>query len=123
SARSQASRACAFVSPGDQTCWPVILAAGLGTQMRSRTPKVLPPLLGRPMLAYIVDAARDAAGRRPVIVYSPPVAAICDVFADEGELALQDQPRGSGDARRAGVSAVPEDATEVLVLNGDVPLL
>jgi bifunctional UDP-N-acetylglucosamine pyrophosphorylase/glucosamine-1-phosphate N-acetyltransferase len=75
------------------------------------------------MLAYIVDAARDAAGRRPVLVYSPPVAAICDVFADEAEFALQDEPRGSGDALRAGLSAVPEDAAEVLVLNGDVPLL
>ena len=91
--------------------------------MRSRTPKVLHPLLGRPMLAYIADAAREVTGRRPVIVWSPPVAAICDVFAGEADFARQDEPRGSGDALRAGLAAVPDDAREVLVLNGDVPLV
>lgn len=91
--------------------------------MRSRTPKVLHRLLGRPMLAYVLDAAEDAAGRRPVVVYSPPVAALRDVFAERAEFALQDEPRGSGDALRAGLAAVPADAREVLVLNGDVPLL
>ena len=121
--RARRSRADLSVTSADQPCWPVILAAGLGTRMRSRTPKVLHPLLGRPMLAYIVDAAREATGRRPVIVYSPPVAAIRDVFADEADFALQDEPRGSGDALRAGLTAVPDDAREVLVLNGDVPLI
>jgi bifunctional UDP-N-acetylglucosamine pyrophosphorylase/glucosamine-1-phosphate N-acetyltransferase len=91
--------------------------------MRSRTPKVLHPLLGRPMLRYIVDAAWEVTGRRPVIVYSPAVAAICDAFADAAEFALQDEPRGSGDALRAGLTAVPDEAREVLVLNGDVPLI
>lgn len=117
------SRAALYVIPADQPCWPVILAAGLGTRMHSRTPKVLHPLLGRPLLGYIVDAAREATGRRPVIVYSPPVAAIRDVFAADADFALQDAPRGSGDALRAGVNAVPEDAGEILVLNGDVPLI
>lgn len=91
--------------------------------MRSHTPKVLHPLLGRPMLGYIIDAALEATGRRPVIVYSPAVALICDVLAGEGEFALQQEPRGSGDALRAGLGAVPADALEVLVLSGDVPLL
>src|SRR3954451_672092 len=53
----RASGAHVLVTAGDQPCWPVLLASGLGTRMRSRTPKVLHPLLGRPMLAYIVDAA------------------------------------------------------------------
>jgi bifunctional UDP-N-acetylglucosamine pyrophosphorylase/glucosamine-1-phosphate N-acetyltransferase len=91
--------------------------------MRSRTPKVLHPLLGRPMLAYIVDAARETTGRQPVIVYSPPVAAILDAFNGQAQFALQDEPRGSGEALRAGMTAVPHSAREVLVLNGDVPLL
>ena len=91
--------------------------------MRSSTPKVLHPLLGRPMLAYIVDAARQATGQRPVIVYSPAVAAIRDAFADGADFAVQDEPRGSGDALRAGLSAVPANAADVLVLNGDVPLI
>jgi bifunctional UDP-N-acetylglucosamine pyrophosphorylase / glucosamine-1-phosphate N-acetyltransferase len=91
--------------------------------MRSRTPKVLHPLLGRPMLGFMIEAAREVTGRPPVVVYSPPVAAIRDAFAVEAEFALQDEPRGSGDALRAGLTAVPEDAREILVLNGDVPLI
>ena len=100
----------------------VVLAAGLGTRMKSRTPKVLHPLLGRPMLAYVLDAARAATGgARPVVVYSPPTEAVRDAFAGEADMALQAEPVGTGDALRAGLTAVPADADEVLVLIGDVP--
>ena len=71
----------------------VVLAAGLGTRMRSTTPKVLHELCGRPMLAYVLDAwestAGEAAGGRPVIVYSPAVEAIVAVFTERGSI-----PRG-----------------------------
>jgi bifunctional UDP-N-acetylglucosamine pyrophosphorylase/glucosamine-1-phosphate N-acetyltransferase len=100
------------------------MAAGLGTRMRSRTPKVLHPLLGRPMLAYVVDAAREASGARPVVVYSPATAAIRDAFVGaDVEFALQDEPRGTGDAVRAALAVVPQDADEILVVSGDVPLV
>ena len=74
----------------------VVLAAGLGTRMRSRRPKVLHPLCGRPMLAYVLDAwdeARttldgDAAGAAPVVVYSPATEAVREVVAERGRLAL-----------------------------------
>ena len=100
------------------------MAAGLGTRMRSRTPKLLHPLLGRPMRAYVVAAATvDATGERPVIVYSPHTDAVRAAFERQADLALQDEPRGTGDAVRAGLATVPGDATELLVLNGDVPLV
>jgi bifunctional UDP-N-acetylglucosamine pyrophosphorylase / glucosamine-1-phosphate N-acetyltransferase len=109
----------------------VVLAAGLGTRMRSATPKVLHPLCGRPMLAYMLDAwaaadrgnGSSSSPNRPVVVYSPAVAVVQEAFADRAAFALQDEPRGSGDAVRAAMSAVPEAATEILVLNGDVPLV
>jgi bifunctional UDP-N-acetylglucosamine pyrophosphorylase / glucosamine-1-phosphate N-acetyltransferase len=107
----------------------VVLAAGLGTRMRSATPKVLHELCGRPMLAYMLDAwASTAHGASPgagppIVVYSPQVDAVRQAFADRVSFALQDEPRGSGDAVRAAMSAVPDDATEILVLNGDVPLV
>ena len=105
----------------------VVLAAGLGTRMRSATPKVLHPLCGRPMLAYLLDAwaatVDGAAGPPPIVVYSPPVEAIREAFAGRVTFALQDEPRGSGDAVRAAMVAVPPNATEILVLNGDVPLV
>jgi bifunctional UDP-N-acetylglucosamine pyrophosphorylase/glucosamine-1-phosphate N-acetyltransferase len=103
------------------------MAAGLGTRMKSAVPKVLHPLCGRPMLAYVLDAwASTSAGssaRRPVIVYSPLVAALTDVFADRADFALQPEPRGTGDAVSAALAALPDDATEILVLSGDVPLV
>ena len=104
----------------------VVLAAGLGTRMRSATPKVLHPLCGRPMLAYLLDAwSATTAGAEstPVIVYSPPVEAVTRVFADRAVFALQDEPRGSGDAVRAAMAAVPDAVAEILVLSGDVPLV
>ncbi len=95
--------------------------------MRSNTPKVLHPLCGRPMLDYLLDAWASTAGGAvaspPIIVYSPPVEAITEAFTGRATFALQDEPRGSGDAVRAAMAAVPDEATEILVLSGDVPLV
>src|SRR5512140_349536 len=103
------------------------MAAGLGTRMRSATPKVLHHLCGRPMLAYVLDAwasTADGAGSGvPVVVYSPAVVAVVEAFAGRAAFALQDEPRGTGDAVRAALAVVPKDATEILVLSGDVPLV
>ncbi|MEO8462123.1 MAG: bifunctional UDP-N-acetylglucosamine diphosphorylase/glucosamine-1-phosphate N-acetyltransferase GlmU [Chloroflexota bacterium] len=106
----------------------VVLAAGLGTRMRSSTPKVLHPLCGRPMLAYVLDAWADiddeSALPAPVVVYSPPTSEVRDAaLPHEPTFALQDTPRGTADAVRAALAAVPDDATEILVLSGDVPLV
>jgi bifunctional UDP-N-acetylglucosamine pyrophosphorylase/glucosamine-1-phosphate N-acetyltransferase len=97
--------------------------------MKSTLPKVLHPLCGRPMLAYVLDAwdeaatADSATATRPVIVYSPAVEVIREIFAERADFALQQEPRGTGDAVRAAIGAVPDDATEVLILSGDVPLI
>ena len=105
-----------------------MLAAGLGTRMRSSMPKVLHPLCGRPMLAFVLDAwaeiAADEAGSpRPIVVVSPAVEGVRSAFADRADFALQDEPRGTGDAVRAALAVVPTTAAEVLVLSGDVPLI
>ena len=108
----------------------IVLAAGLGTRMHSRLPKVLHGLCGRPMLAYALDAwaelvAADAAlDPRPIVVYSPATAGLRDApLPDAAVFALQEIPNGTADAVRAGLAAVPEAAAEVLVLSGDVPLV
>lgn len=105
----------------------VVLAAGLGTRMRSGLPKVLHPLCGRPMLAYVLDAWAEAAPEeqtgRAIIVISPGVEAIRAPFADQAAFAVQAEPRGTGDAVRAALSVVSDDVTELLVLSGDVPLV
>jgi len=91
--------------------------------MKSRLPKVLHPICGRPMLAYVVDAAREATGGRPLVVYSPQTAQICDAFPGQADFALQDEPRGTGDALRAALAALTADVNELVVLSGDVPLI
>jgi bifunctional UDP-N-acetylglucosamine pyrophosphorylase / glucosamine-1-phosphate N-acetyltransferase len=108
-------------APG--TTVALVLAAGLGTRMRSRIPKVLHPLLGRPMLAYVLSAAEEATGTRPVVVYSPPTDTVREAFSGVADFVLQDEPRGTGDAVRAAVAALPETVADVVVLSGDVPLV
>jgi len=109
----------------------VILAAGLGTRMRSRVPKVLHPLCGRPMLAYVLDAwaaaTPDEAPATPgatVVVVSEATNGVRDALDGEVRYAVQANPRGgTGDAVRSALAQVPEGAAEVLVLSGDVPLV
>ena len=100
-----------------------MLAAGLGTRMKSRLPKVLHRLCGRPMIAYVLDAAVSATSSRPLVVYSPATEQVRDAVAAIADTALQDEPRGTGDAVRAALAALPETVEEILVVSGDVPLV
>jgi bifunctional UDP-N-acetylglucosamine pyrophosphorylase / glucosamine-1-phosphate N-acetyltransferase len=99
----------------------VILAAGEGTRMRSATPKVLHPLCGRPLIAWPVQAARDAGAAR-VIVVDNPKRRLGDHLPDGVEVAIQHEPRGTGDAV-AAAAALLDPTTTVVVINGDVALL
>ena len=63
----------------------VVMAAGLGTRMRSRLPKVLHLVCGRPMLGYVLDVASAVTAARPIVVVSPATDAIREVI---GEAAL-----------------------------------
>ena len=104
-------------------CVPVVLAAGVGSRMHSRLPKVLHHVCGRPMIGYLLDAARVATGERPLVVISPATAEVREVVGDDVDYAIQDVPRGTADAVRAALPALPDDTAEVVVLNGDVPLV
>lgn len=99
----------------------VILAAGRGTRMRSALPKVLHPVCGRPMLLWVIAAAR-AAGAGRVVVVDAPDRALESALPPGVELAIQAEPKGTGDAVRAAAGHFDADAP-VLVLSGDVPLL
>jgi bifunctional UDP-N-acetylglucosamine pyrophosphorylase/glucosamine-1-phosphate N-acetyltransferase len=75
------------------------------------------------MLAFVLDAALEVSGRRPLVVYSPATAGLTEVFADRADFALQPEPLGTADAVRAAIAAAPESVDEILVLSGDVPLV
>src|SRR5687768_10168771 len=94
------------------------MAAGIGTRMRSETPKHLHVLLGRRMVDWVLDAVRHVA-REVVVVASPETAGSFDGVA----VAVQEQPLGTGDAVRAALAALPGHEGDVLVVSGDTPLL
>jgi bifunctional UDP-N-acetylglucosamine pyrophosphorylase/glucosamine-1-phosphate N-acetyltransferase len=95
----------------------VVMAGGLGTRMKSATPKHLHPLLGRRMVDWVVQAAQDAGVERVVVVASPSTAASFTGV----EVAVQQQALGTGDAVRSARAALAGETGDVLVLNGDVP--
>ena len=97
----------------------VVLAAGIGTRMKSATPKHLHPILGRRMVDWVVDAAREAGVERIVVVASPPTRDLLEGV----EVAVQEEPLGTGDAVRCARAALDGFAGDILVLNGDVPAL
>lgn len=99
----------------------VILAAGQGTRMRSRTPKVLHDLCGAPLISWPVAAAR-AAGAGKIIVVDSPQRPLEGRLDDDVECVVQPVPDGTGGAVAAALDAIPGGAA-VVVLSGDVPLV
>ncbi|HTR01945.1 MAG TPA: NTP transferase domain-containing protein [Thermoanaerobaculia bacterium] len=95
------------------------MAGGLGTRMKSATPKHLHPLLGRRMVDWVIGAAQDAGVGRIVVVASPETSGLFDGL----EVAVQERPLGTGDAVRSARGALDGNAATVVVLNGDVPAL
>jgi len=102
----------------------IILAAGQGTRMRSRTPKVAHTLAGRPIVRHVIDAAREAGADDIVVVVganadSDAVRAAC---GDGVRFALQPEALGTGHAVESARAAAG-GAQNVLIMNGDVPLV
>ena len=97
----------------------LVMAAGLGTRMRSATPKHLHPLLGRRMVDWVIAAARET-GAEPIVIVASPQA--LDGF-DGLDVAVQERPLGTGDAVRAAQTKLASTSGDVLVLSGDTPLL
>jgi bifunctional UDP-N-acetylglucosamine pyrophosphorylase/glucosamine-1-phosphate N-acetyltransferase len=103
----------------------VILAAGEGKRMRSERVKVLHPLGGRPLIAYPVALARALGADGIVVVVGHQGDRIRAALGEAADLrfAEQKEPRGTAHALGTARPLVPEDAREILLLYGDVPLL
>jgi bifunctional UDP-N-acetylglucosamine pyrophosphorylase/glucosamine-1-phosphate N-acetyltransferase len=96
----------------------VIMAAGLGTRMKSATPKHLHPLLGRRLVDWVVEAVKPLGPDPLVLVVAPDAVGAFDGM----NVAVQEEPLGTGDSLRAARAQVG-DAEQVLVVSGDHPLL
>jgi bifunctional UDP-N-acetylglucosamine pyrophosphorylase / glucosamine-1-phosphate N-acetyltransferase len=104
----------------------IVLAAGLGTRMKSSKPKVLHELLGRPLLGHVLQAAGAIRPDRRIVVVgaaADQVRAFLGEHAPDAETVLQEQQLGTGHAVRTALDAAPGLKGTVLVAAGDVPLL
>lgn len=103
----------------------IILAAGLGTRMKSATIKILHRAAGRPIIDYVLDLAADLSPNPPVMVIGHQRDKVLEAVGSRARFAVQEQQHGTG---HAVLQAAPEIETSeiankrVLILSGDVPL-
>jgi bifunctional UDP-N-acetylglucosamine pyrophosphorylase/glucosamine-1-phosphate N-acetyltransferase len=101
----------------------VVLAAGQGTRMKSRWPKVLHQAAGRPMLEHVLQAVAALRPRRTVVVLGAGADQVRSALPPGVDSVLQESQLGTGHALAQAAAAVGSSAGEVLVLYGDMPLL
>lgn len=102
----------------------IVLAAGQGTRMKSDRPKVLHEILGRPMIAYLLDTLKEIGVKDIVVVVGYQANAVQEALKDYGvRFVVQEPQLGTGHAVQVGMTAVPPGVQTVMVLCGDVPLL
>ncbi len=101
----------------------VILAAGQGTRMKSRLPKVLHKLLGQPMVWYTLQAVSQVTAHKPVMVVGYGSDEVQKVLGDQAEYALQEQQLGTGHAVQQAEPLLAGRTGLVMVIYADMPLL
>lgn len=103
----------------------IVLAAGKGTRMKSELPKVMHSVRGRPMIEYVLDAARAAGVKRLVVVVGHKAEFVRESLAAhrDVEFALQAEQKGTGHAVMMCAEQLADHDGPVLVLAGDTPLL
>ncbi|ACA58636.1 bifunctional UDP-N-acetylglucosamine diphosphorylase/glucosamine-1-phosphate N-acetyltransferase GlmU [Candidatus Desulforudis audaxviator] len=102
----------------------VVLAAGRGTRMKSRRPKVLHRVAGRPMVGYVMEAVREAGANRIIVVAGyghEEVAAVVNELG--GEVVVQEPQLGTAHAVLQAEEKLADHRGQVLVVCGDTPLL
>ena len=99
----------------------VILAAGKGTRLGGGRAKVLREVAGRPMIAWVAEAAREAGASKIVAVVGYEREAVVKALPSGVDSAVQEVPRGTGDAVRAARGKLGDWPGDLWVLSGDVP--
>ena len=101
----------------------IILAAGKGTRMRSKYPKVLHKVGGKPMLQHVIDAATVAGADKKVIIVGHEAEMVEAMVGEQGTIALQAEQLGTGHAVMQTAEALKGFTGTALILCGDTPLL
>ena len=103
----------------------VILAAGLGTRMKSNKAKVLHEICGKPMIHYVVETARQVAGNNVILVVGHQADEVRQIASKRGDFhyAHQSEQLGTGHAVLCALPHISDLCREVVILCGDVPLI
>ena len=106
----------------------VILAAGEGTRMKSKKPKVLHEILGRPMLFYVLNSCKHSQVEKNLVVVGHNKEKVCKAFQDEQDVEFIEQPIGDNVPYGTGYAVMNaldkiEDDDTVIILNGDTPII
>ena len=101
----------------------VILAAGMGTRMKSKMPKVLHKVCGKPLSKWVIDASKAAGADKVCAVVGHKAETVKEVLGDVYEFALQAEQKGTGHAVMQAIDVIKNSKGEVVILNGDTPLI
>lgn len=101
----------------------VILAAGMGTRMKSKMPKVLHKVCGKPLSKWVIDASKAAGADKVCAVVGHKAETVKELLGDVCEFALQAEQKGTGHAVMQAIDVIKNSKGEVVILNGDTPLI
>ena len=101
----------------------VILAAGMGTRMKSKMPKVLHKVCGKELCRWVIDASKSAGADRVCAVVGHKAEMVKEMLGDVCEFALQAEQKGTGHAVMQAADIIKATDGEVVILNGDTPLV
>ncbi len=104
-------------------CDSLVLAAGLGTRMKSDIPKTLHELGNRPLVVWSVDACREATGRPPFVVVGPEIDRYRKAIGGDVRIIVQDERLGTGHAAMQAEAQLKGISDLLLVVHADMPLL
>jgi len=100
----------------------IILAAGLGTRMKSSTIKILHRAAGRPIVDYVLDLANELCSTPPVMIIGHQREKVQEAIGERARFAVQEEQLGTGHAVLQAATVLGDTNKRVLILSGDVPL-
>jgi bifunctional UDP-N-acetylglucosamine pyrophosphorylase/glucosamine-1-phosphate N-acetyltransferase len=101
----------------------VVMAAGMGTRMKSKIPKVLHPILGKPMLQHVLDTVNPLQSIETVVVVGHAAEQVQTAFTDQATFVVQMPQLGTGHAVQQAQALLDGKAETILVVPADLPLL
>ena len=101
----------------------IVLAAGQGTRMKSRLPKVMHRLANRPMIQHVLGALEPLGPQKIVVVIAPGMDEVSKAVASQASTAIQSPALGTGHAVASARQTLEGFEGDVVILNGDGPLI